>query len=96
MYHDKTICVVVPSHNEETQVGGVLEAMPDYVDKIVVVDDARCSMDDGHKTGGIIKVQRSEGVAVAELHLGCRSGKECSLWGRGTIENSSSRPANWS
>ena len=40
MYKDKSICVVVPAHNEETQIGKVIETMPDYVDKIVVVDDA--------------------------------------------------------
>ena len=40
MYRSKSICVVVPAHNEETQIGKVLKTMPDYVDKIVVVDDA--------------------------------------------------------
>ena len=40
MYQSKSICVVVPAHNEETQIGNVLKTMPDYVDKIVVTDDA--------------------------------------------------------
>jgi glycosyltransferase involved in cell wall biosynthesis len=40
MYKDKSICVVVPAYNEETQIGRVLESMPEYVDHIVVVDDA--------------------------------------------------------
>ena len=31
---------VVPAHNEETQIDGVLDTMPDIVDRIVVVDDA--------------------------------------------------------
>ena len=39
MYKDKTICVVVPAYNEEKLIGRVIENMPDYVDKIVVVDD---------------------------------------------------------
>lgn len=39
MYKDKTICVVVPAYNEEKLIGKVIETMPDYVDKIVVVDD---------------------------------------------------------
>ena len=43
MYEDKTIGVVVPCYNEETQVGKVLETMPDFVDCIIVVDD--CSSD---------------------------------------------------
>ena len=40
MYLEKTICVVVPAHNEATQIGKVIETMPDYVDKIVIIDDA--------------------------------------------------------
>jgi len=40
MYKDKSVCVVVPAYNESTQIGEVLSTMPDFVDKIVVVDDA--------------------------------------------------------
>jgi glycosyltransferase involved in cell wall biosynthesis len=40
MYKDKSICVVVPAYNESTQIGKVLSTMPDFVDKIVVVDDS--------------------------------------------------------
>lgn len=40
MYKDKSICVVVPAYNEETQIGRVIETMPSYVDKLVIVDDA--------------------------------------------------------
>lgn len=40
MYKDKTLCVVIPAFNECTQIGGVIEAMPDYVDRIIIVDDA--------------------------------------------------------
>jgi glycosyltransferase involved in cell wall biosynthesis len=43
MYKDKTIAVVVPAHNEEQLIGRVIETMPNFVDKIVVVDD--CSQD---------------------------------------------------
>ena len=39
MYRDMTIAVVVPAYNEEKLIGRVIETMPDYVDKIVVVDD---------------------------------------------------------
>jgi glycosyltransferase involved in cell wall biosynthesis len=35
----KTVAVVVPAYNEEKQIGIVLETMPDFVDRIVVVDD---------------------------------------------------------
>src|SRR4051812_38266271 len=44
MYKDKTICVLVPAYNEGTQIGMVLEGIPDYVDMIIVVDDG--SQDD--------------------------------------------------
>jgi len=39
MYKNKTIAVVVPAFNEETQIGKVIETMPDYVDRIIIVDD---------------------------------------------------------
>ena len=39
MYKDKTVCTVVPAHNEEILIGKVIETMPEYVDKIIVVDD---------------------------------------------------------
>ena len=39
MYKNKSICVVVPAHNEETQIERVIETMPEFVDRIVVVDD---------------------------------------------------------
>lgn len=40
MYLENKICVVVPAFNEEMQISKVIETMPDYIDKIVVVDDA--------------------------------------------------------
>ncbi|MEJ2048685.1 MAG: glycosyltransferase family 2 protein [Calditrichota bacterium] len=39
MYNNKAVAVVVPTYNEETQIGKVIQTMPDYVDFIVVVDD---------------------------------------------------------
>ena len=43
MFEGKTIAVVVPAYNEEKLIGKVIETMPDFVDKIYVVDD--CSQD---------------------------------------------------
>lgn len=43
MYAEKTIIVVVPAYNEEKLISRVIETMPEYVDKIIVVDDS--SMD---------------------------------------------------
>jgi glycosyltransferase involved in cell wall biosynthesis len=37
--NNKTIAVVVPCYNEESQIGMVIETMPAFVDRIVVVND---------------------------------------------------------
>lgn len=50
MIKNKTIAVVVPAFNEEKQIKLVLDTMPDFVDRIVVVND---SSDDN--TGDIVK-----------------------------------------
>lgn len=44
MYKGKTIAVVVPAYNESEFIGGVLETIPSFVDRIYPVDD--CSTDD--------------------------------------------------
>ncbi len=51
MLNNKTIAVVVPCYNEAKQIKMVLDSMPDFVDRIIVVDDA--SKDD--TTGAVIK-----------------------------------------
>ena len=61
MYKAKRICVVVPAHNEETQIQKVVETMPDYVDAIVVVDDASSD-----KT---VQVVENEMTRSEKLHL---------------------------
>jgi glycosyltransferase involved in cell wall biosynthesis len=43
MLNQKTVAVVVPAYNEESQIGMVIETMPDYVDRIVIIND--CSKD---------------------------------------------------
>lgn len=39
-YQGHSVAVVVPAYNEEVLIRRVIETMPEYVDKIVVVDDA--------------------------------------------------------
>ncbi|MEN8227831.1 MAG: glycosyltransferase family 2 protein [Bacteroidota bacterium] len=39
MLNNKTIAIVLPAFNEEKQIGQVIEAIPDFADHIVVVDD---------------------------------------------------------
>jgi glycosyltransferase involved in cell wall biosynthesis len=50
MYKGKTIAVVVPAYNEEKLIGRVVETMPEFVDKIVIVND--CSKDN---TAGVVR-----------------------------------------
>lgn len=40
MLNNKTIAVVIPAYNEEQQILEVLKTIPQFVDKIIVVDDA--------------------------------------------------------
>ncbi len=50
MLDDKTIAVVIPAFNEEKQIRSVLESIPGFADRIIVVDDGST---DG--TAGIVK-----------------------------------------
>ena len=43
MIENKTIAVVIPAFNEEKQIGFVIETIPEFVDRIIVVND--CSTD---------------------------------------------------
>jgi glycosyltransferase involved in cell wall biosynthesis len=40
MFEGRRVIVVVPAHNEEKLIGHVLETMPGFVDRVIVVDDA--------------------------------------------------------
>lgn len=43
MLNNKTIAVVIPAYNEENQISLVLETMPEFVDRVIIVND--CSKD---------------------------------------------------
>jgi glycosyltransferase involved in cell wall biosynthesis len=47
MLENKSVAVVVPAYNEETQIRTVIESMPRFVDRIIVVND--CSADSTDK-----------------------------------------------
>jgi glycosyltransferase involved in cell wall biosynthesis len=83
MYRDRTIGVVIPAHNEELLFGRVVEGMPEFVDKIIIVDD--CSKDAtgeivqklaGLQPGRIVFIQHetNQGVggAIATGYKWCR------------------------
>ncbi len=67
----KRIAVVVPAHNEETQIAKVIETMPDWVDHIVVVDDVStdktCEVVEGLSTERVelVRHESNKGVGAA-------------------------------
>lgn len=86
MYKGKKIGVVVPAYNEELLIGKVIESMPAFVDKIVVVDD--CSQDNmaaivrAHAQNDadriiLLRHEKNQGVggAIATGYKWCRGEK---------------------
>ena len=41
MYKNKKICVVVPAYNEQKHIRTVINTIPKFVDKIIVIDDSK-------------------------------------------------------
>jgi len=73
MYRGKTVAVVVPAYNEAGLVGDVIDAIPDYVDRVYAVDD--CSTDETWEeiraqAGGVTATEPSpaeaDGVPMSE------------------------------
>ena len=62
MYREQKVTVVVPAYNEETQIARVIDTMPEFVDKIVIIDD--CSSD---RTSEVIKLH--PGMAAGRIEL---------------------------
>ena len=50
MYKEHSIGVVIPSYNEENHIKDTIETLPDFVDKIYVIDDGSTD-----KTSEIVK-----------------------------------------
>lgn len=74
MYRGKSVGVVVPCHNEERLVGTVIDTMPEYVDRIIVVDDvstdSTVAIVDGYVKSApervrLIRHDRNSGVGAA-------------------------------
>ncbi len=62
MYNNKTIAVVVPCYNEENQIGMVIETMPEFVDRIIIVNDKSTD-----KTADIVRSYFNKYKSI-ELH----------------------------
>lgn len=62
MYKNKIIAVVIPAYNEEILIGRVITTMPDYVDKMVIVDDA--SSDKTHQIAQEYQKKNPDKVVV--------------------------------
>ena len=78
MLNNKTIAVVIPAFNEENQIGIVIETMPDFVDRIIIVNDKSSDKTEEIVKGfinsvldGIIKIQAQ--AAAAQLSSGLSS-----------------------
>ena len=56
MRNESTVAVVIPAFNEEDSVGKVIAAIPEWVDDIIVVDNA--------STDGTADVARSAGARI--------------------------------
>ena len=69
MLEGKTIAVTVPAYNEETQIGLVIDGMPDFVDRIVIVNDG--SKD---KTAEVVKRyiarDQTERISIPRMSMG--------------------------
>lgn len=63
MYKSASVAVVVPCYNEETQIHKVVESMPSYVDKIIIVDDKSTDRT-------VVKVRQLE-TSEPRIHLIC-------------------------
>jgi dolichol-phosphate mannosyltransferase len=81
MYSGHSVAVVIPAHNEEQFVGTVLSAIPDYVDRIILVDDCSTdrTMEVARQSGGtrltLLRTPKNGGVGAAMV-LGYREAIE--------------------
>ncbi len=84
MFEGRRVFVVVPAHNEEKLISGVLETVPAVVDRIVVVDDASSDRtaevlcEAGRRMGGRLRVIRhpSNGGVGAAIVTGYKAALE--------------------
>ncbi|WAC07001.1 MAG: glycosyltransferase family 2 protein [Thermodesulfobacteriota bacterium] len=86
MYKGKTIGVVVPAHNEEKLIVRVIDTMPDFIDRIIVVNDASTDntlmvLDNEKKHHSYLEIithQKNQGVGGAII-TGYKRAKELKI-----------------
>lgn len=82
MYRDKRIGLVIPAHNEETQIERTIETLPEFVDQIVVVDDGSRDATPGLLDAMAKRIDRLK-VIHHEKNQGCgRARSNGYLWCR--------------
>jgi len=64
MFKDKSICTVIPAYNEATQICKVINTMPTFVDRIIIIDDS--STDNTVQV--ITELQKKESKIVLLCH----------------------------
>ncbi len=71
MLEGKRVAVVVPAHDEEALIGGTLAGIPEFVDRVYVVDDssqdatAERAQEVGDPRVEVISHDQNEGVGAA-------------------------------
>ena len=81
MYKHKSICVIIPAFNEQQFIAQVVRSIPDFVDRIVVVDDAShdstvlCARETRVRRLEVIECSTNQGVGGA-VAVGYRRGLE--------------------
>ncbi len=65
MYKDYKIGVVVLAHNEENHIKDTVETLPDFVDKIYVIDDGSTD-----KTSEIVKTLTDQRIHLLQHEKG--------------------------
>jgi glycosyltransferase involved in cell wall biosynthesis len=69
VYRDKSVAVVVPAYNEETQIMGVLSTIPPFVDWVVVVDDHSSD-----RTSELVRLQAMQDPRIVLLQHATNQG----------------------
>jgi glycosyltransferase involved in cell wall biosynthesis len=62
MYKNKIVAVIIPAYNEEKLIGEVIKRIPDYIDRVFIVDD--CSRDNTYQVASRLASMNSGHIQV--------------------------------